>query len=188
MARMEGLLPSGKIQQKRLQKAVYLSGRFGANGLHVSSDQQSVMMRYLLVPLALMWLAGCSEPFIVFAGGELSGTVATPPEDWSALQKEETFQLETRPEDPYSVNVWAVGIGPDVYVGTGPDGTNWSGYIQEDPRVRLRVSDTLYPLLAQPVTEREERRRVARGYADKYGLDSDENWVKDALVFRLDRR
>jgi hypothetical protein len=54
--------------------------------------------------------------------------------------------------------------------------------------VRLRVSDTLYPLLAQPVTEREERRRVARGYADKYGLDSDENWVKDALVFRLDRR
>ena len=146
------------------------------------------MTRLLLAFLALMCLAGCSEPFIVFAGGELSGAVETPPEDWSALRSEETFQLEARPDDPYSVNIWAVGIGRDVYIGTGPDGTNWSAYIQEDPRVRLRVGDTLYPLVAHQVTEREERRNVAHAYAEKYGLDSDENWVKDALVFRLDRR
>jgi hypothetical protein len=146
------------------------------------------MTRYLLVPLALVCLAGCSEPFIVFAGGELSGDMNTPPEDWSALASEQTFQLETRPNDPYSVNIWAVGIGRDVYVGTGPDGTNWSRYIEEDPRVLLRVGNTLYPLLAQPVMEPQERRAVARGYADKYDLDSDENWVKGALVFRLDRR
>lgn len=134
-------------------------------------------------------MAGCSEPFIVFAGGELSGDVQRPPEDWSQLEAEETFQLETRPVDPYSVNIWAVGVGRDVYIGTGPDGTNWSEHVQEDPRVRLRVEDdTLYPLLARPVTDREERRRVARAYAEKYGLDPDENWVKDALVFRLDRR
>ncbi len=98
-------------------------------------------------------------------------------------------RLETRPDDPYSVNIWAVGLGEDVYIGTGPDGTNWSEHIRKDPRVRLRVDDhTLYPLIARPVDEREERRRVARAYADKYGMDPDENWVKDALVFRLDRR
>jgi hypothetical protein len=146
------------------------------------------MIRIFLVFSALMWLTGCSEPFIVFAGGELSGHVETAPDDWSALGSEETFQLEVRPDDPYSVNIWAVGIDRDAYIGTGPDGTNWSEYLQQDPRVRLRVGETLYPLLARPVTEREERRRVAGAYAEKYGLDSDENWVKDALVFRLDRR
>ena len=146
------------------------------------------MARSLILPLILVVLAGCSEPFIVFAGGELSGHEQTPPDDWSQLESEELFQLETRPNDPYSVNIWAVGIGEDAYIGTGPDGTNWSSYIQDDPRVRLRVGETLYPLLAHPVTEREERRRVALAYAEKYGMDPDENWLKDALVFRLDRR
>jgi hypothetical protein len=147
-----------------------------------------VMTRLLALSLALIVLAGCSEPFIVFAGGELSGEVAPPPDDWSELEDEETFQLETRPRDPYSVNIWAVGIGPHVYIGTGPEGTNWSDYVRQDPRVRLRVGETLYRLLARPVTDPAERRRVAEAYADKYGLDQDENWLKDALVFRLDRR
>ena len=146
-------------------------------------------LRPLFLLLALILLTGCSEPFIVFAGGKLSGDVETPPDDWSELRSEETFQLETRPDDPYSVNIWAVGVGADVYIGTGPDGTNWSEYIQEDPRVRLRVGeDTLYPLIARPVKETGERHRVARAYAEKYGLDPEENWVKEALVFRLDRR
>lgn len=146
------------------------------------------MIRLLPSLVVVLCLAGCSEPFIVFAGGELSGEVEPPPDDWSELASEETFQLETRPEDPYSVNLWAVGIGRDVYIGTGPGGTSWSEYIQEDPRVRLRVGDTLYPLLARPVTDLRERRVVAQAYAEKYGLDSDENWLTDALVFRLDRR
>lgn len=146
------------------------------------------MIRTLLIATVLVGLTGCSEPFIVFAGGDLSGEVRTPPDDWSELADEETFQLETRPDDPYSVNIWAVGIGPDVYIGTGPDGTNWSEYLEQDPRVLLRVGETLYPLLARPVTEREERVRVAAAYAEKYELDRDENWLKDALVYRLDRR
>jgi len=145
------------------------------------------MTRFLAMSALLLSLAGCSEPFIVFAGGELSGEVAPPPEDWSELEDEETFQLETRPEDPYSVNVWAVGIEDDVYVGTGPEGTRWSQYVQEQPQVRLRVGETLYALEAVPVTDPVERRQVAEAYADKYAMDQDENWVKGALVFRLDR-
>jgi hypothetical protein len=146
------------------------------------------MIRVLVVALTLALLGGCSEPFIVFAGGELSGEVAAPPDDWSQLADEETFQLETRPDDPYSVNIWAVGIGPDVYIGTGPDGTRWSKHLGRDPRVRLRVGETLYSLVASPVTATEERRDVAVAYAEKYGMDPRENWVGDALVWRLDRR
>jgi len=132
-------------------------------------------------------LVGCSEPFIVFSGGALSGDVGTPPDDWSELRSEETFQLETRPDDPYSVNIWAVGIGPDVYIGTGPDGTTWSEILNDDPRVRLRVGETLYLLEAHPVTARGERQRVAAAFAEKYNMDREQNWVSNALVFRLDR-
>lgn len=141
-----------------------------------------------LALLPLICLAGCSEPFIVFAGGELSGHVEQPPAEWSQLRDEETFQLETRPDDPYSVNIWAVGIEDNAYIGTGPDGTNWSDHIAADPRVRLRVGETVYPLLAHPVSNRAERTRVAAAYAEKYDMDRDENWLKDALVYRLDRR
>ena len=146
------------------------------------------MSRLLIIPLLAACLAGCSEPFIVFAGGELSGEPGAPPDDWSLLRDEETFQLETRPADPYSVNIWAVGIGPDVYIGTGPGGTRWSAYIEDDPQVRLRVGTTVYPLLAAPVTDSQERRRVARAYGEKYDMDRDQNWLEDALVYRLDRR
>ena len=55
-------------------------------------------------------------------------------------------------------------------------------------RTSARVGETLYPLLARRVTDRKERRRVAAAYADKYDLDRDENWLEDALVYRLDRR
>lgn len=146
------------------------------------------MIRFLVIPIALVCIAGCSEPFIVFAGGDLSGEERPPPDDWSELRTEETFQLETRPDDPYSVNIWAVGIGEDAYIGTGPGGTNWSEYITRDPRVRLRVEETVYALLARPVEDVPERRRVAQAFAEKYDMDRDQNWLEDALVFRLDRR
>lgn len=146
------------------------------------------MKKALFSAALLLALAACSEPFIVFAGGELSGEEAPAPADWSSLETVETVQIETRPEDPYSVNIWAAGIGTDLYIGTGPDGTRWSQHLQEDPRMRLRVGTTIYPLLARPVADPEERRRVASAYVDKYDLDTDENWVMEAIIFRLDRR
>jgi hypothetical protein len=137
---------------------------------------------------ALILVAGCAEPFIVFAGGELSGEERQPPDDWLIIRDEQTFQLETRPDDPYSVNVWAVGIGRDVYIGTGPGGTRWTKHLEDDPRVRLRSGTTLYRLIATPVTDEDERTAVARAYGEKYDMDRDENWLREALVFRLDRR
>ncbi|MEZ5559333.1 MAG: nitroreductase/quinone reductase family protein [Pseudomonadales bacterium] len=146
------------------------------------------MLRALLFIALLLPLAACDEPFIVFAGGKLSGEELPPPADWSELGKAETIQLETNPEDPYSVNIWVAGIGPDLYIGTGPEGTRWTKNIADDPRVRVRIEGNIYPLIAHPVTDPAERRRVARAYVDKYELDPDGDWLIDALVFRLDRR
>ncbi len=98
------------------------------------------------------------------------------------------MQIETDPDDPYSVNVWAVGIGADVYVATGEDGTNWTERIEGDPSVRLRTNGNIFPLRASAVTEMAERERVVKAYLKKYGVDDDEGWVDTGKIYRLDRR
>jgi hypothetical protein len=136
----------------------------------------------------LFLLSGCSEPFIVMSGESLAGDVVDPPTDWTPLNDVEIVQLETRPSDPYSVNIWMVGLGSDVYVATGSDDTNWTEYIDEDTDVRLRVEGRIYELEAFELTDNREKRTVAAAYVEKYGLDAEDNWVLDGQVFRLDRR
>lgn len=145
------------------------------------------MARSLLLGLCLL-LAGCAEPFIVFAGEELTGNNAVPPVDWTELNRVDVVQLETRPADPYSINIWAVGIGPDMYVATSADGTNWTEHLEVDRNVRLRINDQIFALKAVPVTDPQERATVAAEYVRKYDVDAGDNWVSEGRIYRLDRR
>lgn len=140
----------------------------------------------LLVFSAL--LAGCDEPFIVMAGEALTGEVVDPPVDWTELNSEEIVQLETQPEDPYSVNIWMIGKGPDVYVATGDDPTRWSRNIDENPNVRLRIQGKIYELEAQRIEDRAEKEAIGAEYVAKYDVDDGDNWVQEGQLFRLDRR
>ncbi len=135
-------------------------------------------------------LTGCAEPFIVFAGDALSGEVSDPPVDWTALNEEEIIQLETRPSDPYSVNIWMVGSGPDLYVATSDGDTNWTKNIDDNPDVRVRIRGVIYELEASRVTDLDEKLRIGQEYVRKYDVDEDEddNWVQNGQLFRLDRR
>jgi hypothetical protein len=136
----------------------------------------------------LLALAGCAEPFIVMSGGALSGTVVDPPPDWTEVGAVDVVQLEVQPADPYSVNIWSVARGADIYVATGDDDTNWTVMIEEDPDVRLRIGTQIYELEARRVGDSREKRAVAAEYVSKYDLDAEDNWVLDGQVFRLDRR
>ena len=95
--------------------------------------------------VAALCLAACGGPLGPFAGGELSGTSAEPPASWRSVP--ETIQLEVRPQAPYSVNVWSIGIGPHLYVATGKEGSSWLSYLQADangfPGVVLGVAETV---------------------------------------------
>lgn len=146
------------------------------------------MARMLLLGICVCGLGACAEPFIVFPGGTLAGEVTDPPADWSELASTETIQLETRLEDPYSVNVWVAGIGADIYVATGEGGTNWSEYLQTDHNVRIRINGKIYELLAVRVNDAAEWTKVAHGYMRKYDVEIEEGWVVSGQVFRLDRR
>ena len=124
----------------------------------------------------MLLVAGCGGPLGPFAGGELSGTSAEPPAAWEAVP--ETVQLEVQPAEPYSVNVWAVGIGRRLYVATGPEGATWSSRLQRDSRVRVRVDGVVYALRASVVQDAEERERVAAAYLHKYGAEDASGFVR----------
>jgi len=137
--------------------------------------------------ILLMLIAGCGDPISMLPGGALKGEPTTAPADWSSLASIKTIQVELRPDDPYSHNIWGVGIGPDLYIATGAGGTRWTPFVAADPRVKVRVGTALYDLVAVPVTDAAERARVSQAYAQKYELKP-EDQKGDELVFRLDRR
>lgn len=156
-------------------------------GASAQSSRFRSAIGLLLVAMAAT-LSGCAEPFIVMAGGELTGEVTDPPADWSEFNDEEIIQLETRPEDPYSVNIWMIASGPDLYVATGDDPTRWSRIIEENPDVRVRIRGRIYELEAYRVEDVEEKTAIGNEYVRKYKVDDDDNWVEEGQLFRLDRR
>ena len=141
----------------------------------------------LFVAIAFLFLAGCDKPFGFIPGRALDGSEKPPPQDWSEIDKIATVQLELRPGKPYSINIWAVRIDSDIYVATGEDGTRWTEYLEQTPLVRLRVSESIYPLNAVRILDTAEHKTVTDAFIAKYNLDKD-NWVMAGQVFRLDRR
>jgi hypothetical protein len=141
-----------------------------------------------LLSLCLLAL-GCG-PIGPFPGGKLSGDVATAlPDDWSFADTEMTFQLETRPSKPYSVNLWGVSIGDRFYLASGRGGeARWVGHIAEDPNVRLRVGDTIYELRAVRVTNETDGERFLEALKRKYDWEPSRRERDDAWLFRLDPR
>lgn len=91
--------------------------------------------------------AGCGGPILVFPGGALSGTPSTERiDDWSFVD-EAFLELETRPSDPYSVQLNYIVRDGNLYIDPA-EGKNWLDHLRADPRVRVRFGDTVYPLEA----------------------------------------
>lgn len=139
-----------------------------------------------LLALALIFLmTACGRPFLILPGGELEGTVAVAPNDWEFLGEVKTVQLETRPEDPYSVNIWAIGLGSHVYVHAGANRSTWVEHMEANPSVRLRIEDLIYPLEATRVESQDEFDRFSDAYEKKYGSRPRNEVVSEVYLFRL---
>lgn len=138
-------------------------------------------------PFALACLFGCG-PTLLLPGGELSGPVAETPEDWSFSDEISTIQLETRPTDPYSVNIWAVGIGDRLYVHAGANRSRWVENLIADPLARVRVGGTIHPVVATRVEDPAEFAAFADAYQKKYGMRPRNENVAEVYLYRLDAR
>lgn len=136
---------------------------------------------------SLLLVAGCG-PFLLIPGGKLDGSTAPAPSDWSFAAEVGTIQLETRPEDPYSVNIWAVGIGPVLYVHAGANRANWVEHMEANANVRVRIEATLYELRSSRVEDQAEFNSFSDAYEEKYGSRPRNENVQEAYLFRLEAR
>jgi hypothetical protein len=108
---------------------------------------------------------------LVIPGGELAGAVrAEPVTDWSFVD-DSFVDLETRPDDPYSVELNYIVRDGKLYIDP-MEGRKWFEYLRANPNVRVRFGDTIYPVAAVLVGEPGELE----------GFDS------DRFIYRLDSR
>lgn len=141
-----------------------------------------------ILALAALAAPGCSGPLGPFAGGRLRGVVQeTSPPDWSFTHDVMIVQLETRPEDPWSVNLGCVEHAGALYVGTDhPERERWVENVLADPRVRLRVGDRIWERRAVRVTDTDEWTLAGLALFRKYDLTYEEGETEHGWLFRLD--
>lgn len=146
----------------------------------------------------LLVLAGACfacGPIGPIAGGELRGS---PHEgslpSWDFVSEVETVQLETGPDDPYSVNVWIGTYEGGLYVPTSlilgddePTERKWVRNVEADPRVRLRVDGTVYELQARRVEDESTLEGVRAALLAKYEAEADDH-ARQAWIYQLGPR
>ncbi|MBJ18253.1 MAG: DUF2255 family protein [bacterium] len=147
-------------------------------------SRRSTVSCFLLVSL----LSGCDGPFLLLPGGALEGPIAEAPADWVFSDEVSTVQVETHPEDPYSINIWAVGVGDQLYLHAGGNRTAWIENIEANSHVRVAIDGTLYELAASRVEDVEEFARFADAYEVKYGLRPRNEKISEIYVYRMGKR
>jgi hypothetical protein len=141
-------------------------------------------MRRSILLLVVAVSLGCG-PLVMIPGGQLDGDVKPVPADWSFYSSVETIQLETRPSDPYSVNIWGVGVGPDFYVASGKADNAWARNIAEDDRVRLRIEQAIYEMRAVRDDTPASKERFLAAAKAKYDFEPKPDQASEAVLFRL---
>jgi hypothetical protein len=138
----------------------------------------------------LAFSLGCGGPLVMIPGGELSGNVEPVPLDWTFSDEVENIQLETRPSDPYSVNLWGVGDGANFYVASGRGlESAWAKNIAADPDVRLRIGENIYELRAVRTEDPQDRAQFMAAAKIKYDdFEPDQEQAETAILYRLESR
>lgn len=118
-------------------------------------ERPNLRMHYLLLPLVVATLSGCSGPLMGIPGGALKGTEQPLPPPATG-DPGDVMVLETRPEDPYSVNIGYVVLGGQYYIDPAPERT-WYQHLAANPAVRVRFagSELIHPAFAQRVVDPE---------------------------------
>ena len=137
------------------------------------------MIKWLALS-SLLFLTACTDPFIGVPGGQLKGEPSPLPESWSSVP--DVIQVEFRPSDPYSINIWAVVDGGNIHVATAE--SKWIPFLEANNLVTVRIDGKLYELQAQKVDSEEDAMSVAAAYTSKYDYEMTGDW-KDINAYRL---
>ena len=147
------------------------------------------LMRLILQILTLAafttTLTACDGPFIFMAGGELSGPVQNPPATWQFEADSGVAQLETRPEEPYSINFSYLQMDGHLYLYAGDTRTNWVQNIEQNANARIRIDGTIYPVRAVRVNDRDELTRFAQEWKNMSVFQRDPMQFEEVWLYRL---
>jgi len=139
----------------------------------------------LLLVACTLSLYGCDGPLPFMAGGELSGTVSDVGRTWQLDKDSTVAQLETRPEDPYSINLTYVQLDGVFYIYAGDTRTNWVKHIEQNPLVRIRVDDIIYPARAVRANSEEELARFSAVWVNLSAFQRDPLSFEEVWLYRL---
>ena len=150
----------------------------------------TIVIAVTLVVVAIGYVTR-TDPVFILAGKRLSGDETAYPADWSFTNDYPTIFVETRPGDPHSVTTscWLHEGGLYIPAQSGSS-KSWTHYVLEDPRVRIKVGDTVYPAQLHRVEE-ENIQRLIVSRAEKYPQNADrdpQDAPKDVWVFRVSTR
>ena len=123
----------------------------------------------------------------VFPGGALEGPVKPVPQSFAFASDTGTVQLETRPEDPYSVNIACAIVDDQLYISAGDTKAQWVENMELDPLVRLRIEGEIYELRAERVTDDTEMQAFADEWT-KRSWARDPTTLDEVWVYRLQAR
>ena len=148
----------------------------------------STALRVLSITTLSLVMAACEGPWIFASGGELSGPVTEAPAIWAFEEGYGFAELETRPEDPYSVNIAYVQLDGQLYVYAGNTRTNWVEHIYDNPLVRIRINETIYPTRAVRVDDAAELNRFASEWTSRSMFQRDPLQFDEVWLYRLETR
>lgn len=144
----------------------------------------------VLVVVAAVAYAFRRDPIGPVAGKQLSGEEAPAwPGDWEFTDEYDLVALEVRPDDPHSVTTICFLHEGALYVPSQGGGEKaWPQMVLADPRVRIKVGDTIYRARATRITDDAQRQALLASAAKKYPriAAADAEVPPDVWVFRID--
>lgn len=141
----------------------------------------------LAVVAGIAWLLR-TDPIGPLSGKMLSGAEQPYPDDWSFVDEHPLCALETRVGDPHSVTTICFVHGGSLMIPASEGSTKtWPKYVLADPRVRVKVGDSVYPAVAMRVTDIDVDAVIASALA-KYGDRGGEPPPPDVWLFQISAR
>jgi len=142
----------------------------------------------LLALVGLLVGLGCEGPMLLLPGGELSGKSTPTPGDWNFAGDYGMAQLETQPENPYSVNIAYTVVDGFFYNDAGDTETQWVQNIAANPLVRFRRDGSLYDLRAARVTDVAEIATFGKAWTDQSLFRRDPAELDEVWIYQLVNR
>ena len=127
----------------------------------------------LLALVFILVLAGC-QPEDRRPGQWIGGEAKPYPEDWGFADAFQEIALEVNTPYfiPHSVTIWCATLNGTLYIAASrPEEKRWPGWVDDDPRVRLRIGDAVYEAQLVPLADEALIRQVVAVQSAKYGFD-----------------